>query len=309
MKRIIRSLIIALLLGLHLSLLAPAQEKDPLELARDNPPNLIKADIALEQMEWRLKQLGDTAKAQEMVDDLFEARISHYHDEIHKLTKQLPIELRYANDDVRSKLIGDVLRELMSGRLEVASQEEVIAQYTLALEKSQEDSSKVEEQKQRKHQIQIRANEQKVALAKTNYERTEKLAQKSFVTDSEVNRDKYAYELSKMELEHAILDFEIDQSSRVNDIANRIIEARISLQPAKARVAAAERFMKLFSDSHDHFESISELRRKIASLNEDHKQLGRRKWEIKVQITELEMLLKRTKSASEGLKNKKTDEQ
>ncbi len=298
--RILPSLTITLLLFLNLLSIAAAQD-DPIEMVRQYPPNMVKqTDIAIAQMQWRLIQLTNTVKQQEKMRDEVDARIAELNQRISKLSQELPIELRFANDGVRADLIGDVLRELLASRLDLATRQAEVEQLQSALAKSEKEPTKIDGITTRKNQLNIQAAEEEVLAAKLNYERKADLAKRSVISSSELEKEKRVYELAKMQLEHALLDFELEKSSRVNDIADRVTNARIDIQPALARVQEADRFLKLFSDSHDNIRSIGELNRMIASLEADREQANRSIWTTKEEVMETELLLKLTTSKSEA---------
>lgn len=284
---------------------AIAQDKDPIELARDYPPSLIQVDVAQEQMQWQIKRLREQQAIQEQELRKIDDQITELNQEINALTKKLPVELRFANESVRAQLIGDVLRELLASRLEVASQQELIEQLTVALEDAKMENSKADEIRQQKHQLMIKASETKLALAEFSFEQTAKMAKSAAVSQSELEREKYSYELAKMELEHALLDFEMESTSRGNEVADRLVKTRISLQPAKARVAAAERFLNLFSESRGAVEMIAETNRKIARLNEHRQRKEQGIWATKENLAELSLLFLVTKSSAEEFEKNK----
>lgn len=281
---------------------------DDLEMARSYPPHLVKTEIALEQMSWQMGQLENRLARQKRTIEKHRAKSEHLNMEIQAISKSLPIELRFANDKVRSSLIGDVLRELLAGRLEVATQEETIAQLTQSLSKEKKESSKADEIRKQKSQLRIQATRQKLALTEASLAKAEQLFKKSAISESDVDRERYALEIARMELEHAMLDYEMEESSHDNEVADRLVEARILLQPAKARVAAAEQFLKLFAESHEKMNAIEKLRREVATLEERREHAIRGIWTTENEIAEFQILQHLTKAGAEKAKQREKED-
>jgi len=137
-----------------------------------------------------------------------------------------------------------------------------------------------------------------------NYDRERSLFEKSLTSQEAIDKAKLTVELAKGELEATNLDFELEKSSGENEIADRLVEARIDCQPFKARVAVAEKFLKLFAESRDEIQAIEGFNRKIASLEEDRQQADRSIWKTKTEVMEIELLMAMTKSAADELNRK-----
>jgi hypothetical protein len=268
-----------------------AQDQTPIDLARAFPPTFIpNKDQALAQIDWQLRQLRRIREHQEA--DLRQAsdQVARSREEATALAEKLPLELRFANQDVRAEVIGTCLQVLLSANLEVASHDEIISQLSMELEKAQEKPTEIEQLGQKQRRLKLTAFETKFDQARNELERNEKLYERGAVNMQELDRSRYNLQIAEYELAQAKLEAEIEDSSRENEVAQRLVEARIELQPIKARAAAAERFLKLFSESNEVINRIQELNREYEAGVEVVEELNRKMRSSSEQIAELESL-------------------
>ena len=270
-----------------------AQERDPIDIARTFPPTYYKeTEIALAQIDWQLQHLKQTTRKRTRAFQKFGEISAGELRHTKELAESLPVELRYANQEVRADLIGACLRELLSARLDVASNEEIISQLSKELEKAKLERAEgdVGRLKKESQQLKIHAAELKLSLVKKEYDQNKKFYTKGAKTRQEADRSQYALQIAEHELAQAKIEMEIENASRVNEIAQRLVEARIESQPIKARVEAAEKFLKLFSDSADAINRIDEHNRIYESIEEYSESFNRKMWASYDQIAELESL-------------------
>ncbi len=290
---------------------AIAQDDDPIEMVRKTPPHLLRnSGVAESQIKWRLKQLAH----------LRGIEMAQYHEaadaqkklqrKSQTLIESLPIEVRFAGEEVRSSLIGECLREMFQARLEIASQEFVMAELTrsLDIEKNKKDST--DQLQRHKQHLRIEMLEHKVELCSKEFEQATALHKKSYTSDSEVQRAEYQVRVAKLELEQAMIEFQVEESSRENEIAEELIRTRFAMQPFKARVQASQKFLELLSSSSKAMKIISEIDRELELHREKQKDTLHRVWTIDAEMNELQSLLALTNSArKETKKESKSDKE
>ncbi len=243
-----------------------AQNEPPIDLARAYPPTLLgENDIALAQIDWQLKHLKQTRDYYVDVCDSTRKGLEQIVVNSNGLFEKLPMELRYTNEQVRAELIGSCLQELLSAKLEIASNEEIISQLSGELEKAKDEQAEMARLKKEQQHLKIQAIETKFALTKNEFERNKQLHEQGSVSIQVLERSRYSLQITEFELAQARLEMEIENASRSNEIAQQLVESRIETQPLKARAAAAEKFLKLYSDSSDTLNTIENNNRRVAS--------------------------------------------
>ena len=118
----------------------------------------------------------------------------------------------------------------------------------------------------------------------------------------ELERAKYQVQLAEAELETALIENTIENATQANELAQRLIETRIELQPLKARAAAAERFLDMISSADPIVRAISERNTEYEMELEHVKESTKKLRNLEGQKAELEALFGITKTAMEKLK-------
>ncbi len=108
-------------------------------------------------------------------------------------------------------------------------------------------------------------------------------------------------DVAKLELEKAILQAEQSRNKPDREAASRMTEMRVSIEPTRARIAAAEKFLKTFVDSAEFVETIERTDAGIEAWNMDKRVVVGDLIRISRELDELKVL-KRLMDAD--LKNK-----
>lgn len=275
-----------------------AQDNNPIDIAKAFPPTLVdNHETALANIDWQLKQLKQSMEYYSGVCNSDRTELAKLVINSNVLFAKLPMELRFTNEKVREELVGACLQELLSAKLEIASNEEMISQLSEELEKSQHEQADINRLEKEKQQLKIRAIESKYAQARDEFDRIKKLHDNGSLSDRELASSKNTLEIAGYELAQARLEMEIEIASRSSEIAQRLVEARIKIQPIKARAAAAEKFLNLYADSSDILSTIDSENRRIESIKTTIDEYVRKLSAVSDQIADLESLKQLINSA------------
>ena len=262
----------------------------------------------LNDLDWKLKRLEMT-KAQR------QRKYQQYVDESHArkqrsndLADNLPIEMRFASKQVRDSLVGECLKELLMARLDLASHEILIKELTQQLEEAKNRNQQQHHLNIEKNQLAVRAAEMKMDLAASELDMSRKLHEKGSVTSREMQRAEYQFELAKLELSNAKVDFEMSARVDTSDLAQRLVDARIHIQPLKARFKAAEDYLKQIASSGDQLREIEELQMLGRMEQENAQEFQRDIWEVEKEIEEIVTLKRLAQARMKELENRSRDQ-
>ena len=252
------------------SMEAAFAQEDPVEMAKMYPPRLLKErdnETNLAAINWRLQLTVDLKNRIQQERDSAVVAMEVYSKKLDELNNQLPVEVRFVDNSVHSRLIGKTMEELLDARLSLATRQSSVRQLESML--AEEKDSKQARLVQQQSAMAIEAAKLKLRVAESEYEKSAKLAAKGYMTESNRMVAQYTLAIAKQELESVVLKAEVDSEQQNAEIAERLTDARIEIEPIKARVVAAEKFLKTFVDSSKISTEIEETKRAWERAKDD----------------------------------------
>jgi hypothetical protein len=269
-------------------------QDDFVERAKTYPPRSTSvgaSNLALASIGWKLelKQelMGRYLRRKEQISQYAEANLVHLED----LVNQQPPEVRFLDKAVRSRLIGKIMEELLDARLELATGESSVALLKEMLAEGKQSKQAVLIKRQ--SEMAIEAARLKVGVAEAEYQKTKQLTERGSKSNRDYMMAQYTLGIAKIELESAVLRCEVESEQQNSEIAQRLTDARIEIEPVRSRIAAAEKYLKQFVDSASLSAKIEEMQRKIETRRQDIRVLSGETLRLSQEIEELSVLKSR----------------
>ena len=126
-------------------------QEDPVEKAKMYPPRFLQErdnETNLAAINWRLQLTTDLRNTIQRKRESAVVAMEVYSKELDELNNQLPIEVRFVDNSVRSRLIGKTMEELLDARLSLATRESSVRQLEsmLAEEKDSKQARLIQQQ-------------------------------------------------------------------------------------------------------------------------------------------------------------------
>lgn len=294
-----------LLLGSNLAL---AQKE--IEEARNYPPGFLDSkslEMNNQIIDWRIEQLASLQNTYRHSIEKIAAIVDRSTELSEAYSNELPVEIRFTNEETRSRLVGKLMESILDAKLDLATREKEIEILTSRLEQKTSHDSKRELEIERAKNA-VRAAELKVAVSESEFSKVRKLGKEGLRPSGETEMAQYAYELSRLELEQAKSELELLSNMQKVEVANEVAQQRVAIEPIKARIAQAETLLQTFSQSADVITKIRSENRKIELYEKDRHLVAEQLTNISREMQELKLLKRSIKKRVDALEKKKEDE-
>ncbi|MEL7496817.1 MAG: hypothetical protein AAFN77_04360 [Planctomycetota bacterium] len=234
-----------------------------LEMIRKYPPgslNLKTSKNALVQIEWQSAQLEAQLFEAEKIAARKEAELDQINSMIGDLNQTLPIEVRFVDQQTRSRLVGRVLEQLLDAKLDLAAKKISIAELEKRLAKSNKQN--LSDLRKREAEIDVRAAERTVAAAKNRLVQQQRLHEKGFISKENIDEAQFELDLELLKLEKVKTSVEIMSFAGDESISSELVQLRTEIAPIQARIEAAENYLQVFKEAAATEHRINELSRK-----------------------------------------------
>ena len=204
-------------------------QTDPIETAKTYPPQLLQKgenETNLATIKWRIELQQNLLDRNERKHGTAVNALKVFSKKLEELNMQLPAEVRFVDQSVRSQLIGKTMEELLVARLDLASLESQKKQLVERLAKNNE--GKRAKLIKRQADIRIKAASSKVKVAQTEFEHIQKLTAKGSKSNRDELMARYTLEIAKLELESAMVRAEVESVEQNSEIAQQLTAARIA---------------------------------------------------------------------------------
>lgn len=268
-------------------------QEDPLAEVKVFPMygNSARAKRAIDSIDWQLGIKQELARRLEIQKVDLLARVDDNRIVLSKLTQELPEEVRFVDDNVRSQLVGRAMSELLNVKLDLATRESSLVELQKLME--QEKNSKQAKLQAQQGKMEIDGAMLKVQLAESQYQKTRKLVEQRALSEYDQSLAEYELALAKQKLESAVLKVEVEVDSQNAEVAQQLTAARVEIAPIKARLAAIEQFLNTFRDSAQITRRIAEIQRESESHSQNMRDLDSAMFRIKQEVEELSVLKSR----------------
>ena len=267
---------------------ALGQLHDPIEKARIFPPSELTTsenETNLRAIDWHLERKVHLVKQYRVSVDRIKKELLKLSTEAEHLANEIPSEIRFVNAEVRSRLVGKAMEELLNARLNLATQ---TVTHTL-LEQLHKTKLSTGNSNRGELEINVKAAEMKLNVARIVAKKTANLSSKGLKSESEKAMSQYTADIAELELERAKQKLKQGDSSD-SELAKRLANSRIEVEPIKARVVAAEKYLKSFSDSAQIHREIEKVQRVLDNLGTDWKIVMGESNAISREVEELKVL-------------------
>lgn len=263
---------------------------EPVDMLKDAPPEFYTPDIgstALASLVWRVEQ-----------DERFSDRL---HERLHNLSvsremldaraeelqNNLPIQFQFASDEIRARVVGRCLEELLAAQLDLATNSTLINELeaTAALEEAAAD-----EQQKKAMQLRMRALEQQLDLAHQERARLEALAKQGVVAQRELSDAALRITQAEADLMEVRLAADAEIQKRVSRVTDRLVDLRMESAALQARERAAQAFLERMSASTATERELELLRRRADVLDDQISELTMQRDLIEIRIDEARSL-------------------
>ena len=157
--------------------------------------------------------------------------------------------------------------------------------------------NKSDSQENPEGELTLMASRIKLEAAKENLARTRKLAEKGYVSKSELKKEEYAYAIAEVEMASAQKQIQIENNKSKANNADLLSLSRVEIEPIKARIAAAEKFLKTLSAASETMARIEVLRMEAKNFETDSALIRNELSKIKFKIAELGALTQTIEAA------------
>lgn len=267
MKFSMSSFVLALCFFL-LPAVSTAQD-DFVEMTKQYPPGYYTKDVAdsaMASIDWQMQQLQTVLGEYNSIRKDATAQTARLNLEIDALQEKLPIETRFIDSETRSQIVGRILNEILSAKLDMAERLVAIKELEKRLAGSKGNNA-IDTLRMKETQIELETAAAKYALTKTEYERMKKLAEKNSVSNREVAQSEFALQIARLQLERVKIGIDLAQNAGKEDAAKELSNQRLSVAPIAARLKAAERFLELFVSSNPMNSAIEANKRRLATID------------------------------------------
>ena len=256
-------------LVIMISMIQPsaAQEEDALSLLKSYPPSVLgqsKTNIALMSLRWQRQQQVILKQAFHESQTGILAKLDACQKEIEVLNRELPPAIRFLDEQGRSRMANDALRQLLEAKVEKAVLESTLQQ--LSEQKPNRDGR--DEIKFLEIELERTAAVSKLKSAKNHFANIQQLVKKGLQSATELELSKQSLKVAEAELE--IISRKFNALARQQDVekARKLTEVRISLKPIEAKIQTLEVFLDKLFQAADVIAKIKE-RERIRGLWEE----------------------------------------
>lgn len=292
MKFSMSSFVLALCFFL-LPAVSTAQD-DSVELAKKYPPGYYTNDVAesaIASIDWQMQQLQTALANYQSLRKEAATQSSRLGIEIEALHKKLPIETRFIDSETRSQIVGRILNEILTAKLDMAERLVAIEELEKRLLSSKE--KKVTDPLRKKEmQIQMEAAAAEYSMAQSNYQRTSMLAKNNSVSKRDLAQAEFEMQIARLQLERVKIEIDLAQNAGKEDVAKELSNQRLSVAPIAARLKAAERFLELFVSSNPMNSAIEANKRGLAAIDRKLNNINRQSALVEQKMLETKSLKK-----------------
>lgn len=268
------------------------------DLVRDHAPEQLEPKAVanvIEQLRWKNAQSSAFRSALDEKLDKMRHKQDQIQAELVKLQDERPSRLRYTSDEMKARLTGRCIEELLTVKLELATTRTMYRQVQQDAE--QRNPSKLKKQIQALRMKEDLLNKQRENIA-AQVDRISELFKQGAVSSSQVMQAKNEQrqldaQLADLQVEMATMEEQTTAPAR-----ERISDLRIQFEAMNARKSAAEEFLAELTDA---FRLERSVNRKIEALTKEHELLEQSRLQILTKINEIEIQSAETQSFLELL--------
>ncbi len=246
-------------------------QDDPIELAKTFPPSELTSAVNeanLRAIDWQLKRKVFLGEQYRVSLHKINREIEEQESKVEHLAGKIPAEVRFVDAEVRSRLVGKMMEQLIDARLDLATQAATIESLQERMNRDRDMKSAVAKNIRVDLEFAVQAAQKKYQISMLESKKTARLVQSGSKSDSDRMMAQYTADISKLEFEKATRKLK-NADSPDSKFANHLADTRIGIEPVKARIMAAEKFLHTFSESARLNDAIDKARRSISYREKD----------------------------------------
>jgi hypothetical protein len=261
-----------------------------LEEAKQFPPASMRKEVSEEHLRalaWQIRLEENLSREYRKSRDMIRQEIGAVTSQIEKLTQQLPVEFRFLDSAARTSLASNLSERILDLKLEIATLERLAS---IADADQSRDADLEHQLLQQEAQIDIRAAELEAERSQQQLEQTERLKAKNFVPEGEVRDARFQLNISKLQLEKALLAMKSLEERTDSDRARRNAEILQERQPLEAQLSVAQEQLTALAKSSLANNKIESLKRQAHLMMQDLEGVARKLIQHSQAKLELEVL-------------------